>query len=178
MYHASCALYATEGVAQLWYWPEEDVPSLNCSAPLEELHVADGNITTVQGQKRAVTTEAPKVWSSGSITVSLPFSLGAYPTLIKCKLTSPTVAMYLQSLSRSDGCGRTLESYILTMHPSSLSSIRGFNAYFDYYPFHLQDLNTACVDGQGCYAKVSLDAYLGQRRCQVDQGFFPECFTM
>lgn len=74
-----CTLYAYGGVAQLLYWPKEDVPSLNCSAPLTSFPVAGATVgfdgfTTVQGEKRDVlianTSVAPKVWSSGDITVS------------------------------------------------------------------------------------------------------------
>lgn len=86
--------------------------------------------------------------------------------------------MYLQSLSRTDGCGRTLSSYVVTMDPSEASTIRGYNAYYEYYPLHFQDLNTECVEGQGCYAKVSLDAYIGQRTCADDLGVFSRCLTM
>jgi len=85
--------------------------------------------------------------------------------------------MYLDALSRTDGCGRTLSSYVVTMRPSEASTIRGYDAYYEYYPLHVQDLNTECVDGQSCYAKVSLDAYIGQRTCAGDQGVFPRCFT-
>ena len=86
--------------------------------------------------------------------------------------------MYFGALYRTDGCGPTLSSYVVTMHPSEASTIRGNGIIDYYYPLHLQDLNTECVEGQGCYAKVSLDAYIGQKTCADDIGYDPACFTM
>lgn len=66
-----CGIEAQGGVARLLYWPEPDVPTLNCNATNTTIPVAGVGFVTVQGEKRDVSGNATsvQVWSSGTVTV-------------------------------------------------------------------------------------------------------------
>lgn len=85
------------------------------------------------------------------------------------------------SRGRWDGqqCGRVISNYAVTLPPEDLSSIVfvGNNARASL-PFNYVDLNRKCISGEGCYAEVSLPAYLRQPGCIGILGYNTDCFTI
>ncbi|KAG9514296.1 hypothetical protein KCV07_g8179, partial [Aureobasidium melanogenum] len=140
----SCSLcYVKANSAQLLYWPVRTVDG-------------SGNLcnSSIQTQGLARTGDGPNTFVTGGVTI-----------------TSPSVGIYLASVSRADGCYTTLTSTIVVVPPSEVSSARGVRALYQSQPFQYQDLNYKCQPanssmywiqnepGNDCYQQVPAVAY-------------------
>ncbi|KAH0364867.1 hypothetical protein KCU65_g6486, partial [Aureobasidium melanogenum] len=108
----------------------------------------------VQTQGLPRTGDGPNTFVTGGVTI-----------------TSPSVGIYMASVSRADGCYTTLASTIVVVPPSEVLSARGARALYDHEPFQYQDLNYHCQPanssdfwiqdepGNDCYQQVPAAAY-------------------
>lgn len=140
----SCSLcYVKANSAQLLYWPVRTVDGSGnlCNSSIRTLGLAR-------------TGDGPNTFVTGGVTI-----------------TSPSVGIYLASVSRADGCYTTLTSTIVVVPPSEVSSARGVRALYQSEPFQYQDLNYKCQPanssiywiqnepGNDCYQQVPAVAY-------------------
>ncbi|KAG9605836.1 hypothetical protein KCU77_g584, partial [Aureobasidium melanogenum] len=108
----------------------------------------------VQTQGLPRTGDGPNTFVTGGVTI-----------------TSPSVGIYLASVSRADGCYTTLASTVVVVPPSEVWSARGVRALYQSEPFQYQDLNYKCQPanssvywiqnepGNDCYQQVPAVAY-------------------
>ncbi|KAG9943344.1 hypothetical protein KCU85_g8765, partial [Aureobasidium melanogenum] len=129
--------------AQLLYWPVRTIDG-------------SGNLcnSSVQTQGLPRTGDGPNTFVTGGVTI-----------------TSPSVGIYMASVSRADGCYTTLASTVVVVPPSEVLSARGARALYDHEPFQYQDLNYHCQPanssdswiqdepGNDCYQQVPAAAY-------------------
>lgn len=141
--HTCSLCYLRASSARLLYWPVRTVDG-----------TGDLCGSSVQTQGLPRTGNGPNTFVTDGITI-----------------TSPSVGIYLASVSRQDQCYTTLASTIVVVPASEVMSARGARALYDHEPFQYQDLNYKCQPANGtdswiqdepgddCYQQVPAIAY-------------------
>lgn len=141
--HTCSQCYLRASSARLLYWPVRTVDG-------------SGDIcgSSIETQVLPRTGDGPNSFVTDGVTI-----------------TSPSVGIYLASVSRADQCYTTLASTIVVVPASEVLSARGARALYDHEPFRYQDLNYKCQPanssehwtqdepGDGCYQEVPAVAY-------------------
>lgn len=141
--HTCSQCYIRASSARLLYWPVRTVDG-----------TGDMCGSSIQTQGLPRTGDGPNTFVTDGITI-----------------TSPSVGIYLASVSRVDQCYTTLASTIVVVPASEVMSARGARALYDHEPFRYQDLNYKCQPanssdywiqdepGNDCYQQVPAVAY-------------------
>lgn len=141
--HTCSMCYLRASSARLLYWP---VRTVNGSG--------DICASSVQTLGLPRTGDGPNTFVTDGVTI-----------------TSPSVGIYLASVSRQDQCYTTVASTVVVVPASEVLSARGARALYDHEPFQYQDLNYKCQPansseywiqdepGNDCYQQVPAVAY-------------------
>ncbi|KAK6000560.1 hypothetical protein QM012_003806 [Aureobasidium pullulans] len=158
--HTCSQCYLRASSARLLYWPVRTI-------------AGSGDIcgSSIQTQGLPRTGDGPNTFVTDGVTI-----------------TSPSVGIYLASVSRADRCYTTLASTIVVVPPSEVLSARGARALYDHQPFQYQDLNYKCQPansseywiqdepGDDCYQQVPAVAYFsGESAFDWDE-YYPTAF--